>query len=326
MSNFKYIDVNSFNSLGMQYRLDNNTAYFMERQLETLVNEVYENIRPTLVGDLFVPVKNDIPWGTESIRIFRRERRAEVARASSRTRELPKADAVISTESRTGTSFINGWEITREEMARMAIAAGNSKYAASMEPLDSLRMRTAIEAHIENFDRISLVGDAELGWTGLFNEPLAHTVTRTVKWDAALTEPRQIVADVGRIIHSVRLLTKDAHNVKRIIFPSSVGELFSIKMTQYSDNLLIKMLREAYPGIEFMFTHWLETAGAGGTPRVIAYDPSAEIVRQKRIEPFQGPMIANHWGMESAIWSKSFGTEILYPKSMVYMDAIYTAV
>jgi len=184
---------------------------------------------------------------------------------------------------------------------------------------------------------IAIRGSTEKGFVGLINNPSVPTANvpadgtgSSALW--ANKTPDQIARDFNLGLSDVINNTAETSIPDTVLLPSSRLQAISTKrIGDTADYTLLRFLREnnlitAQSGrpLTIRGSRELETAGAGGTARMVTYDNSREVVQ------FHLP--GDHtflppWQKSSMTWEVAGimnigGTEIRLPKAMSYRDGI----
>jgi hypothetical protein len=175
--------------------------------------------------------------------------------------------------------ILSGYRYNLQEL-RAALYAGES--------LDTDRALVARRVIAETTNRIGLLGYPEFGITGLFNQAYAQAYTLPADGNqnggSSSTRfihktTRQIERDIQGILNMVPETTAEIEKATRVLMPYAT--LRFLEQTRIADDVETKILdviKGAFPGVEFRGALFLESAGAGGSGRLVAYNPSREIV------------------------------------------------
>lgn len=161
-----------------------------------------------------------------------------------------------------------GYEVTLQEVNRA------SRMGVDLPARDASGARKIMEKFI--YDR-GMSGSTEKGFTGLLNNatvPTANATTGT--WGTAT--PDQQLADVNEALTDVYVNSNETEMADTLLLPTSSFLTASTKRITDANVTVLKFLQEnnAYTAISgqplnIMPSRELETAGAGGTKRMVAY-------------------------------------------------------
>lgn len=184
---------------------------------------------------------------------------------------------------------------------------------------------------------IGMTGSVEKNWTGLINDAAVPTANAAADGTGATTTwstktPDQILRDINAAITGIFTTTQETEMSDTILLPTArYLSISTIPRTSTSDTTILNYLQQnnsytAQTGRPLMIRalRALNTAGAGGTARMVAYRRDPEVVRfhlpmpHKFLPPFQKSSMT--W--EVAGIMRTGGTEIRLPKAVSYVDGI----
>lgn len=241
--------------------------------------------------------------------------------------DMPLADISTSQHVQTNHFAGIGYEYSRGELERAAEAGRN----LTTEKAEAAR--TVAESFIYG---IAVRGHGEKNMTGLINSPLVPTANVAADGTGATTTfstktPDQINRDINAVLNAPFNSTLETKRANRLLLPTTrLQYMASTRIGDGSDTIL-KFVREnnAYTletgaQLEIIGTRELETAGAGGTARMVAFAADRSVVQMHLPGPhefldawrahallYQVPGIMNIGGVE---WRR--------PKGAAYRDGI----
>lgn len=183
----------------------------------------------------------------------------------------------------------------------------------------------------------AMVGQAEKGWTGAINDPLVPATTAaatgtgsTSTWSTKTAE--QILIDINSALEGIVTSTQEVEMANTILLPFSRWNVLATKpIGDNSDKTIGAFLREnntytAETGqpLTIRSLRALNTAGSGGTARMVAYRRDPEVLRfhlpmpHRFLPPFQKSSMT--WEVAGIL--RTGGTEIRLPKAVSYIDGI----
>lgn len=136
-------------------------------------------------------------------------------------------------------------------------------------------------------DNIAFTGDTEKGWNGLYNSSAVTAISAaTGDWDTATED--QILADVNELLGGIYTGTNEIAMGDTLLLPSL--KLQKIASTRLGDGngalTILQFLQQAnvYTAetgnpLRIRGARGLNTAGAGGTARMVAYRNSPEVLK-----------------------------------------------
>lgn len=183
---------------------------------------------------------------------------------------------------------------------------------------------------------IAIRGSTEKGTTGLINDAVVPTATVPADGTGSATTfasktPDQINRDINAVLNAPFNGTLETRRANRLLLPST--RLQYLAQTRIGDgtDTILKFVREnnAYTletgqPLEIIGSRELETAGAGGTARMIAYDNSRAVVQfhlpgpHEFLPAFQKSAMT--WEVGGIM--NVGGIEIRRPKGIAYRDGI----
>lgn len=198
-------------------------------------------------------------------------------------------------------------------------------------PLENMRAIQCRRAVNEKINKVGLLGDAEHNLIGLFNQPNVQTYTvpatgtgSTTTWTTKTGE--QILTDLYGIVDQVPDTTNEVEKVTRLLIPYNRYRLINSKKA-YSDGSsaesVLKVFQRERPEVTIRGALFLNTAGAGGTARMIGYNPDPTYVELLLPIPFESFPPQLH-GMEYVVecHARMGGVVNRYPLAMIYGDGI----
>lgn len=184
---------------------------------------------------------------------------------------------------------------------------------------------------------IATAGNAEKGWTGLINDPLATTGLVPADGTGASTlwstkDADKILRDFNAAISGMYVDTKEVEMADTVLLPfSRWNTLATTRVPGEGSVTILKFLQEnnAYTAetrqpLTIRALRSLDTAGAGGTARMVTYRRDPEVLRFHLPMPhrFLPPFQKSSMTYEVAGIMRTGGTEIRLPKAVRYSDGI----
>lgn len=177
---------------------------------------------------------------------------------------------------------------------------------------------------------------SEKGWTGLLNDPTVPATTAATGTGGGTVwtgkTPNEINADFNAALTGIISTTQETEDADTVLLPTSrYNYIASTPRTTGTDTTILSFLqnnnvytqRTGRP-LTIRGFRGLETAGASGSKRMVAYRRAPDVLRfhlpmpHKFLPPFQkGPMA---W--EVAGIMRTGGTEIRLPSAISYVDQI----
>ncbi|QIG74959.1 putative capsid protein [Rhizobium phage RHph_I72] len=149
------------------------------------------------------------------------------------------------------------------------------------------RAATARQVYERTVDNIAFLGDVEKGWKGLFNSTAVTAASApTGNWATATED--QILADINDILSDVYVATNEIAMADTLLLPSlKFQQIASKRLGDGNGTLTILEFiqranvytAETGQQLKIRGMRGLNTAGAGGTARMVAYRNSSEVLK-----------------------------------------------
>jgi hypothetical protein len=295
------------------------TTFFL-RQLEDIDARLYDVKYGRLEARELVNAKPINP-GAESYTYRQFDRRGVAEIVSNYQTESRRVDV----EGKEFTSILRSMRVSfgyNVQEIRAAQMAGTN--------LDAMKAMAARRAIDEQMNALALKGSAEHNLIGLFNQANAQTYTvpadgtaSSALWSAKTAD--LILRDMFGIVDQIPTNTSEVERPTRLLLPYSRMRMITSKRMGVGDGVLtvLGFFQVARPGIEVRGAMFLDTAGAGSTNRMVAYDPDPVILEWLVSIPFESfpPQLK---GMEyvTECHARAGGVVMRYPLSMAYGDGI----
>lgn len=184
---------------------------------------------------------------------------------------------------------------------------------------------------------IAMRGNTEKGITGLVNDATVSTANVAADGTGATTTfstktPDQINRDINAILNAPFNATLETQRADTLLLPSTrMQYLASTRIGDNADMTILRFIREnnSYTletgqALTIIGSRELETAGAGGTARMIAYDNDRGVLQMHLPGPHE---FLPAFQKSSMTWEVGGimnvgGVEIRRPKGIAYRDGI----
>jgi len=185
--------------------------------------------------------------------------------------------------------------------------------------------------------RIAIRGNTEKNMTGIVNDPNVSAANVPADGTGDLTtfaskSPDLILRDVNATLNAPYNATKETQRANTLMLPTTrLQSLAERRLGDSSDTTILRFLREnnSYTletgqPLTIIGSRELETAGAGGTGRIMAYDNRREVVQFHLPGPheFLPAFQKSAMTWEVAGIMNVGGVEIRRPKAFAYRDGI----
>jgi hypothetical protein len=308
----------------LNYRFDNMDAVesvYFNRQLEAIRAGSYDIKYEELKARNLVPVDNSLGNHVDTV-TYRQYDRVGVAKfISNYADDLPRADVLGKEFKSSVRSMGSSYGYNLQEI-RTSRAAGAG--------LDQKRANAARRAIEELIEATAKTGHSPTGLLGLLNQPNAQvfTVPADGTGSSALfvnKTPDQVVRDLCAIQFKVVETTKEQEIPTTLLLPLSVFHSISVRrMGDGSDETILSYFLKISPYVkEVVPWSGLETAGSGGTKRMVCYKKSPDALQLIIPQEFE-QLPPETRGMEyvTNCHARCGGVVMYYPLSMAYGDGI----
>jgi hypothetical protein len=293
---------------------------FLVPQLMRIQAEVYEVRYPAFAYEDLVFVNTDGDMWDAGVIFYSGDIAGEAEFLNSKANDMPYAD-VSREQFLTATHLAGiGYEYSRGELERAARLGQN---------LTADKARAATRRAEKFIYDIATIGSEETGLTGLFNDPNVPAVVAGQTFTAGT--PEQVLAIINGALAAPSIATRGAYNANTIILPTTaIRDLASRVLTNTTTTFLAfvqannSLTAQTQQALTFRASDDLETAGAGGTRRMVTYDRSPEAQQFALPGPHE---FLDPWRKSSMTWEVAGimnigGYDGRIPKAMRYTDGI----
>jgi len=305
---------------------------FLTSQQMRIDPVVYQTRYPDIQYPRLVPVDTTGPEWIAGVTYFSSDAVGAAKWFNGKADDVPHADVLREQFQTTVSMAAIGYDYDLQELGNAMLLG------IDLNPMKANAARRASEEFIE---RVAITGDAGKGYYGVANHPAVTAgsaaavgaesgATNSTEW--ADKTPEQILADVNQVLLGQFTNTMGAEIADTLLLP--YGQLLAISTRTINDqstvtilewilqNNVLNRLRGGTLTISGAFG--LETAGAGGTARMIAYRRSPEVLVLHMPMPFrflpawqQGPIRFEVPGL-----FRIGGVDVRRPNAMRYVDGI----
>lgn len=184
---------------------------------------------------------------------------------------------------------------TERDKSEVKIHMAGIGYGYGYEEINQARMLSqnlpaddamaARRAYEEMVDRVALYGDSDKGFEGLLNNPNVTTAAVSTGSWATATED-QILADINELLLGMAASTDYAMIASTLLLPHAKLNYLATNRLGDTQQTILGFLRQnntytAMTGnpLTIRAVRGMETAGAGGTDRMMAYDRSPQTMK-----------------------------------------------
>jgi hypothetical protein len=302
---------------------------FLVAQASHIESQVYQIQYPDIQYANLVPVDTSANEWASTITFYSSDKVGEAKFFHHEANDMPRAEVVKAKHQHDVSMAGIGYGYTLEELGSAMLVPGTN--------LTNDRAAAARRAYEEFMDRIVLRGDEAKSWTGLLNDgnvtsTTAASVDSSTLWTAK--DADAILADINAVLTGVYVNSLTVEMADTVLLP--VAAFTRLSTLRLGDTTMTAMqfvqannVYTATTGQPLMIraVRGLESAGAGGTGRMIAYrrDPSVLKVHLPMPHRFlpvwqTGPMRFDVPGI-----FRTGGLEIRRPGAVRYLDGILAA-
>jgi hypothetical protein len=313
-----------------QYTIDAPRALaFLVSQQAYIEPTVYKTQYAAIRYPRLVPVVSQgVPEWVPSVTYFSMDQVGQAKWVTGAANDVPKAD-VLKRQFETTVSMAGiGYGYDLEEIGKAQLLGMN------LPPEKADAARRASEEFI---DQVALFGDAPKGYTGLLNNP---TVTQGIaaatgtgsstQWANKTAD--QVLLDVNTQLIGIFNGTSQVEMADTLLVPYDQMLALSFRrIDQVNSTTILEWIRrnniytiETNQPLEIIGVRGLETAGAGGTARMVAYRKDPSVVKMWLPMPFRffpawqtGP-----WRFDVPGAFRLGGVDVRRPGAFRYLDGI----
>lgn len=295
---------------------------FLVAQTSIIEPGVYATKYPDILYRDLVPVETGGSEFATSVTYYSGDQYGKAAWINGSADDIPLA-GTNRTKHETGVHTAGiGYGYGFEELGRAQMLGIN------LPNDDAMAARRAAE---ELVDRVALTGDTTKGFTGLFNASgVVPTNAPTGTWASAT--PAQIVADMNAALLNIFNGTNTTAIADRLLMPwESFFKISSTPMSTGSETTILNFYLATNPytattgrPLAIRGIRGLDTAGAGGVKRMIAYRYSRDVLKLHMPMPhrFLQPWQVGSLRFEVPGVMRLGGLDVRLPKEVAYIDGI----
>lgn len=293
---------------------------FYFSQFTNIESKIYETLYADIIFDQLVPVDTSDPEWIDNVAYISYNGATMGKFIAANGRDLPQVDIDASVSYiRVGYAG-NSYGYSLEELR---------KAAALRMPLDAAKGRMAFRGARQHQQQVAFFGDAQREMFGLFNHPNVPLDNSTIDWTTATGD--EIVADMNALLNKVWQQSAQRHVPNTLLLPSNLWTIAQGKrMASGTDTTVLEffMRNNTYTAVtgqplDVRSVLYLNDAGVGGSPRMMAYEKNADNLTMRMPIPWRSlPPQATALRLEIPCEYKMGGTEFRYPLSAAYRDVV----
>lgn len=300
---------------------------FLTPQLYRIEAEVYSIKYPSFDISRFMTIDTSGDMWDVGTVVYSMDKVGQAEFMAGGAFDMPYASTLMDQKTRNFHLAAIGYEWNTQEMQRAA-KLGRS--------LSSDKAQAAVQASDRFIYGIAMTGktprgDNEKGWTGFINNASAPSAqvaadgtgsTRT--WSTKT--PDQILRDINEALTAVETGTGETHIANTLALPTSSYNYIATTRVGQGDGTILAFLMAnnvAGESLTIVKSRELETAGTGGTKRMIAYDNNPQVLKfmlpgaHQFLPAFQKSSLVYEVGGIMNVG----GVDVRLPKALVYRDS-----
>ncbi|TIP70574.1 MAG: DUF2184 domain-containing protein [Mesorhizobium sp.] len=302
---------------------------FLIRQASLIEPTVYAIRYQDIQYQTLVPVDTSAPEWIQSVTYFSMDSVGQAQWFNGNAHDVPKVEMTREKFETTVSMAAIGYGYNLEELGTAQLLGMN---------LSSDKASAARRVAEEKIDSVAFIGDGGKGFLGLVNSTTPTATTAPADGTGAATTfasktPDQVLRDINGQLTGIFTGTLGTEIADTILLPYSVLlDLSTRRIDAVNQTTILEWIERnnIYTRttggqllIRGMFGY-LDTAGAGGTKRMVAYRRSPEVLKFHMPMPFRflpawqtGPIKFDVPGI-----FRLGGVDIRRPKSIRYLDGI----
>lgn len=302
---------------------------FIVSQLAYTESQVFERLYTPMQFRDLIPTTSEAGEWADTIRYEIYDFVGRGKRASGKGHDINEVDVAYADADMAVHNGNIGYSYTTEELRRTAFLR---------RPIPELKLRAALEGYERHMNEVGLYGELDL--PGLFNSssvPQGNAPNGgwIAGYAASASYFTKILQDINNIIYTIWNSTAFNDLPTDLVFPPSLFNFLSSTYAtsaasgvQFANKTLLQLVRESNlclelgkPTPRFTAGYTLDTAGVGGTTRIVGYvkNPTRLIMHLPLPLRFLAPQLQS---LDVRIPGeyKYSGVIFRYPKSAYYQD------
>lgn len=249
---------------------------FVQSQTAVVETGVYAHRFPAIRYPGLIPLDYSAPEWIKTVDYYSMDISGKAGWTADRAKDLNMVGTQLGKSSTSVFMADIGYDYGLEEV--------NQASALGMN-LPGEKAMAARLIYERTVDNIAFTGDEEKGWKGLFNSTSVIAAAATTGDWATATED-QILADINEILSGVFTETNEIAMSDTLILPSLKYQYIASKRLGDTGITILEFIQRAnaYTAetgrpLNIRSSRGLNTAGVGGTSRMVAYRNSPEVLK-----------------------------------------------
>lgn len=297
---------------------------FIVGQLTYTESETFSRLYQPMQYEDLLPISNEAGEWADSIRFEVYDYAGRGKRSSGKGRDINLVDVAYADVTFPVANGDIGYDYTTEELRRTAYLRKSVTETKPMAAMDGFR---------RHMNAVGLYGEAESGLFGLFNNPIIPQMNApNGSWSSnAVTNPALVLADLNTLITTQWTATAFNDTIDTVVVaPTKLAILASTPRSINSDKTILDYLIENNIAkttrgtvLKFVPGFGLDTAGVGGTARMLGYvkRPDRLIFHIPMPLRFLAPQLEGLSVLVPGEY-KYCGVQVRYPNSALFMDGL----
>jgi hypothetical protein len=300
---------------------------FLSPQLLRIESEVYMTKYPSFDITRFMPVDSSGDMWDVGTLVYSMDKVGQAEFMAGGAFDIPYASTNMSQNTRNFHLAAIGYEWNTQELQRAA------KLGRSLSSDKALAAGLAADRFIYGIAMTGKTprGENEKGWTGFVNDAnvpsaqVANDGTGPSRLWSAKT-PDQILRDINEALTAVETNSGETMVADTLVLPTSAYNDIATKRVTDTGATILSFLQAnnlAGERLNIIKSRALETAGTGGTRRLVAYANNSQVLKFHLPGPHQFLPAFQKASMvyEVAGIMNVGGTEVRLPKGIAYRDS-----
>jgi hypothetical protein len=296
-------------------RLDAGETAFITRELLSIKQKMYETEYPTLKALTFVPVATDVDAYAEAIAYQQNDGYGKAKIVANGATDLPSVSVETGEATTPVKTLAAQYDYSWLDLQRSA---------RQRSPLSTRKAMTARKVVAEGIDSVTAAGDSDTGLIGFTNLASVGITAAAAAWGVATA--LQMYTEMANAVTAIPNSTKGIHEATDLILPLTAytkAQITPWSSTGQSDLTVLKVFQANFPNVRVSSWYKLETAGAGGVKRMIAYDKNPDVVEaQLPLDFYELPAQAKGLALVTPCLARVGGVQCRFPKAMQYVDGL----
>lgn len=300
---------------------------FLTPQMHRIEAQVYMTKYPSFDISTYVPVNTEGDMWDVGTLVYSMDKVGEAKFLSGGSFDVPYANTKMDQAARNFHLAAIGYEWDTQEMqraAKLGRALSSDKASAAVMAADRFIYGICMTGNTPK-------AESEKGWTGFTNNasvPAAQVADDGTASSRAWSQKDAdlILRDVNEALTAVEIGSSETHIANTVVLPTTAYNEIATKRIGDSGVTILQFLltnNVAGENLQILKSRAFETAGTGGSRRLVAYDRNDQVLRfllpgpHQFLPAFQKSSLV----YEVAGLMNVGGLDVRLPKAMAYRDS-----